>query len=159
MKRIITFPLSVEGRELLKVLDTNIYTPINTSNTLQIRAWVWRFIQGYLWIKEEFTPENSRKFLTHQLPLVEANVEKIREQFSQKFGKIIDGNRELEVLSSSLQTEYQVMLRNQLLFNKWVLQSSFVKRLWNNFEQVWDISPIYMPINKLSLVPTSKWIQ
>ena len=31
-------PLSVEGRELLKVLDTNIYTPINTSNTLQIRA-------------------------------------------------------------------------------------------------------------------------
>lgn len=41
-------PLSVEARELSSVLDRYIYEPVNTSNTLDTRIRVWRFMQEVL---------------------------------------------------------------------------------------------------------------
>lgn len=151
-------PLSVEARELSSVLDRYIYEPVNTSNTLDTRIRVWRFMQEVLWVKEEFSPEHSRAFFTQRFPSVEKRMEATRERFSQRFNSVIYWNLELESLNHSLQSQYQFLLRTQLLLREWELQKPFLKKLWNNFDHEWELVPICRPIEKTHFIQGDKKI-
>lgn len=139
-------PLSVEARELSSILDTHVYGPIKASNTLETRARVWKFMQEALWIKEDFLPQHSHAFFTKRLLWVEQRMESTRERFSQRFQSVIYWNSELERLNNSLQIQYQFLLRNHLLFRNRELQKHFLNKLWDNFDQEWEIAPICKPI-------------